>query len=293
MFLQAVQHMRKRLAAILKQEIPYLDSTRNKLLLIGFICLYSFIFINLYAPYNINKWGKNYYWEFVLIGFSVLIFTQFLLRTIFGPIRFKIYSLLPWGLMEMGIMAIIFEIAYSPPMRSLQELISEFLLTFWQIGLVVVVPYTLFLWYAQIKQKLSFFKEEIQYNIKNTSTEGNSELLILHGENNKVVLAIKYNQLLYIKSAGNYLELFYFTGEKISKELIRMSFKELDEIISDPKVIRVHRSYMINTVYINSAKKTKKGYALNIQYIPEEKIPVSLGFKTEFEKILQPKKMSH
>lgn len=285
--------MRKRIAAILKQEIPYLDSTRNKLLLIGFICLYSFIFINLYAPYNINKWGKNYYWEFVLIGFSVLIFTQFLLRTIFGPIKFKIYSLLPWGLMEMGIMAIIFEIAYSPPMRSLQELISEFLITFWQIGLVVVVPYTLFLWYAQIKQKLSFFKEEIQYNIKNTSTEGNSELLILHGENNKVVLAIKYNQLLYIKSAGNYLELFYYTGEKISKELIRMSFKELDEIISDPKVIRVHRSYMINTVYINSAKKTKKGYALNIQYIPEEKIPVSLGFKTEFEKILQPKKMSH
>ncbi|WP_085497333.1 LytTR family DNA-binding domain-containing protein [Arenibacter troitsensis] len=285
--------MRKRIEAILKQEIPYLDSTRNKLLLIGFICLYSFIFINLYAPYNINKWGKNYYWEFVLIGFSVLIFTQFLLRTIFGPIRFKIYSLLPWGLMEMGIMAIIFEIAYSPSMRSLQELISEFLLTFWQIGLVVVVPYTLFLWYAQINQKLSFFKEEIQYNIKDTSTEGNSELLILHGENNKVVLAIKYNQLLYIKSAGNYLELFYFTGEKISKELIRMSFKELDEIISDPKVIRVHRSYMINTVYINSAKKTKKGYALNIQYIPEEKIPVSLGFKTEFEKILQPKKMSH
>ncbi|SHF78907.1 LytTr DNA-binding domain-containing protein [Arenibacter palladensis] len=285
--------MRKRIEAILKQEIPYLDSPGSKLLLIGFISLYSFIFINIYAPYNINKWGENYYWEFILIGFSVLIFTQFILRTIFGPKRFKIYSLLPWGLMEMGLMAIIFEIAYSPPMRTLQEQISEFLLTFWQIGLVVVVPYTLFLWYAQIKQKLSSFKEEIQYNIKNTGTEGNSELLILHGENNKVVLAIKYNQLLYIKSAGNYLELFYFTGEKINKELIRMSFKELDEIISDPKVIRVHRSYMVNTVYINSAKKTKKGYALNIQYIPEEKIPVSFGYKTEFEKILQPKKMSH
>ena len=285
--------MRKRIEAILKQEIPYLDSVGSKLLLIGFISLYSFIFINIYAPYNINKWGENYYWEFILIGFSVLIFSQFILRTIFGPKRFKIYSLLPWGLLEMGLMAFIFEITYSPPMRTLQEQISEFLLTLWQIGLVVVVPYTLFLWYAQIKQKLSSFKEEIQYNLENTSIEGNNELLILNGENNKVVLAIKYNQLLYIKSAGNYLELFYFTGEKTNKELIRMSFKELDEIITDPKVIRVHRSYMVNTVYINSAKKTKKGYALNIQYIQEEKIPVSFGYKTEFEKALQPKKMSH
>ncbi|MBC8767836.1 LytTR family transcriptional regulator [Arenibacter sp. BSSL-BM3] len=285
--------MRKRIEAILKQEIPYLDSAKSKLLLIGFISLYSFIFINIYAPYNINKWGENYYWEFVLIGFSVLIFTQFILRTIFGPKRFKIYSLLPWGLMEMGLMALIFEFAYSPPMRTLQEQISEFLLTFWQIGLVVAVPYTLFLWYAQIKQKLPSFKEEIQYNIKNTSTDGNSELLILNGENNKVVLAIKYNQLVYIKSAGNYLELFYFTGEKINKDLIRMSFKELDEIISDPKVIRVHRSYMVNTVYINSAKKTKKGYVLNIQYFPEEKIPVSFGYKTDFEKALQLKKTPH
>lgn len=285
--------MRKRIKAILKQEIPYLDSVGSKLLLIGFISLYSFIFINIYAPYNINKWGENYYWQFILIGLSVLIFTQFVLRTIFGPKRFKIYSLLPWGLMEMGLMAIIFEIAYSPPMPTIQEQISEFLLTLWQIGLVVIVPYTLFLWYAQNKEKLSSFKEEIEYNIKNTGTDTNSKLLILNGENNKVVLAIKYNQLLYIKSAGNYLELFYFTGEKTNKELIRMSFKELDDIISDPKVIRVHRSYMVNTVYINSAKKTKKGYILNIQYILDEKIPVSLGYKTGFEKILQPKKMSH
>tara|TARA_R110000868_G_scaffold198153_8_gene444473 strand:- start:1661 stop:2518 length:858 start_codon:yes stop_codon:yes gene_type:complete len=285
--------MRKRIEAILKQDIPYMDSTRSKLLLIGFISLYSFIFINIYAPYNINKWGENYYWEFIVIGLSVFIFTQFVLRTLVGPKRFKIYSLLPWGLMEMGLMAVIFELAYSPPMRTLQEQISEFLLTFWQIGLVVIVPYTLFLWYAQLKQKLSSFKEEIQFNTKGTNGAGNGELLILNGENNKVVLAIKYNQLLYIKSAGNYLELFYFTGEKISKELIRMSFKELEDIIKDTKVIRIHRSYMVNTLHISTAKKTKKGYTLSIQNIPEEKIPVSFGYKTDFEKALQLKKMSH
>lgn len=285
--------MRKRIEAILKQDIPFLDSTRNKLLLIGFICLYSFIFIKLYAPYEISEWGENYYWEFILIGFIVLIFSQFVLRTIIGPKRFKIYSLLPWGLMEMLLMALIFELTYSPPIPTLQEKIWEFLITFRQIGLVVVVPYTLFLWYAQIKQKLSSFKEEIQFNIESSGKEGNSNLLILNGENNKVLLAIKYNQLLYIKSAGNYVELFYLKGEKFNKELIRMSFKELDGIIKDSKVIRIHRSYMVNTAHINSVKKTKKGYTLSIQYTPEEKIPVSFGYKASFEKVLQLKNMSH
>jgi len=281
--------MRKRIEAILRQDIPYLDSAGSKLLLIGFICLYSFIFINIYAPYNINIWGKNYYAEFILIGFSVLIFSQFIIRTSLGPKRFKIYSLLPWGLMEVGLMALIFDLVYSPPARTTQEQISEYLITFKQIGLVVVVPYTLFLWYAQIQQKLSSFKEEIQFKTKSTNAEGNNALLILNGENNKVVLAIKYKQLLYIQSAGNYLEFFYFTGEKINKELIRMSFKELEEIIEDNKLIRIHRSYMVNTVHINTAKKTKKGYLLSIQHVPEEKIPVSLGYKIEFEKALQSK----
>lgn len=285
--------MRKRIETILKQDVPYLDSTGNKLLLIGFICLYSFIFINIYTPYNINTWGINYYWQFILIGLCVLIFSQFVLRTTLGPKRFKIYSLIPWGLMEMGLMAFIFELAFSPPFRTFQQQISEFFITFRQIGLVVVVPYTLFLWYAQIKQKISSFKKEIQFNIEGSSTEGVRELLILNGENNKVVLAIKYNQLLYIKSAGNYLEIFYLKGEKSNKELIRMSFKELDSIIQDPKVVRIHRSYMVNTAHINAVKKTKKGYTLSIQHIPEEKIPVSLGYRTKFEKVLQLKKIPH
>jgi len=285
--------MRKRIEAILKQDIPFLDSTRNKLLLIGFICLYSFIFIKIYAPYEISEWGENYYWEFILIGLSVLIFTQFVLRTIFGPKRFKIYSLLPWGLMEILLMALIFELTYSPPIPTLQEKIWEFLITFRQIGLVVAVPYTLFLWYAQIQQKLYFFKEEIQFKIEGASKEDNSELLVLNGENDKVVLAIKYNQMLYIKSAGNYLEIFYLKGEKCNKELIRMSFKELNSIIKDPKVIRIHRSYMVNTAHINTVKKTKTGYILSIQFIPEDKIPVSFGYKTTFEQILQLKEIPH
>jgi DNA-binding LytR/AlgR family response regulator len=119
-----------------------------------------------------------------------------------------------------------------------------------------------------------------------------NELLVINGENNKVILAIKYPKLVYIKSAGNYLEMFYLKGEKLTKELVRMSFKELEGKINDPNVIRIHRSYMINTIHISSFKKTKKGYALHMQNCTEEVIPVSSGYKEAFEHILD-QRMSH
>ncbi len=50
-----------RISKLLNQDIPYLDSSKNKLIVIGFICLYSFIFIKIYDPYDINVWGKIYY----------------------------------------------------------------------------------------------------------------------------------------------------------------------------------------------------------------------------------------
>lgn len=280
----------KPIIKLLKQDIPYLDSSRNKLFLIGFICLYSFVFMMIYDPYNIT-WGKGHYLEFILLGLSVFLVTQFILRPLLKVKRFKIYSLLLWGLMEMLLIALLFEFRFTPPMDTFRHSVTEYFITLKQIGFVVIVPYTLFLWYTQIQQKLSSYKE-VQYNKVETGTGKGNDLLVINGENNKVILAIKYPQLLYIKSAGNYLELFYLKGEILTKELVRMSFKELEEKIYDPNVIRIHRSYMINTSHISSLKKTKKGYALHMQNISHEVIPVSFGYKDAFENSLN-KKMSH
>lgn len=281
----------ERITKLLIHDIPYLDAAKNKLFLIGFICLYSYVFIKIYDPYDINIWGETYYLEFILIGLAVLLTTQFLLRPIFKIKRFKIYSLMLWGLMEMLLIAVAFELVYSPPLDGLQEKITEYFITFRQIIFVIIIPYTLFLWYTQIQQKLSSYKQ-VQFKTSDTTTDKTNELLVIKGEHNKVILAIKYPKLLYIKSAGNYLEMFYLKGEKIAKELVRMSFKELEEKVNDPDIIRIHRSYMINTNHISSLKKTKKGYSLHLQNVPEETIPVSSGYKEAFENYMG-KRMSH
>lgn len=138
---------------------------------------------------------------------------------------------------------------------------------------------------------MSFYKEAENNKIQALPSPSD-ELLTITGENNKTILAIKYQQLLYVKSAGNYLELFYLKNNTIAKELVRASLKELEANINYTNVIRVHRSYIINTQHISSYKKTKKGYAVLMDSIPDTVIPVSYGFKSTFETAVC-KKVSH
>lgn len=275
----------KTIKEILNQSFPYLDSFKNKFLLIGAIGLYSAFFLSVYIPFNIDQWGSNPYWKYVLLGIVVISISQFVLRPIFGLKTFKYYSLILWGLFEMLLMASALHFVYALPLDALNDSIYDYLDTIKIVCLVAIVPYGIIVTYLAIKEKFSSFKKLEQNSLLPSDTS--NELLTISGENNKVVLAINYNQLLYIKSSGNYLDIYYLKGEKASKELVRLSLKELETKILDSSIVRIHRSYMVNKHKISSFKKTRKGYKLIVQHAPGEILPVSIGYKDKFEEALE------
>lgn len=267
---------------MLSREVPFLVIAKDKLFLIGFIALYSLTFILVYTPFNIDQWGSDHYLDYILTGTAFLLVSQFALRPLFSFHKFTMYSLLLWCLMEVLVLAGIFQLLYGPEFPSLKERISEYFLTLQYTGLVAGVPYALFLWYMTLSRKMT--------SLKDTSNGPNAvfapkedKLLTINGENGKVALAIKHHQLLYVKSASNYIELFYLKGEKLTKELIRGSLKEFEGKILGGDIIRVHRSYFVNIGHISSFKKTRKGYTLTINHVPDETIPVSTSYKHNFE----------
>ena len=280
--------MIKKIGQYLKQDFSLLDSRINKFILIGFIGLYSVFFISVYTPFNINHWENNYYYRYVLLGTIIVSISQFVLRPIFGLKTFKYYSLILWALFEMFIIATALHILYAIPFDQISDKIYDYLHTIWLVNVVTAVPYALVVIYLSFKEKLSDFKK-IERNTFGVDTTKSNKLLTITGENDKVVLAIKYHQLLVVKSVGNYLEFYYLKGENLAKELVRARLKELEEKIVDTNVIKVHRSYMINVRYISSLKKTKKSYELIVQHIPDLVIPVSSGFKSSFEEALEQK----
>ncbi|MBJ6366617.1 LytR/AlgR family response regulator transcription factor [Snuella sedimenti] len=267
-----------------KKDIPPLFFFRNRVLLVAFVFLYALFFINIYEPFNINEWGQEYYWNFTLVGCGILLITQFIFHFVFKSYRTNLYSVLLYCIFEVSIIALIFFLLENAPLNTFNEKLQEYFLTLRYTSLVIMVPYLLFLWYIQLRVKISGLKK-----IEETVKVNANKLITISEENGKVLLAIKPKHLVYVKSAGNYLELFYLKGDKLAKELIRGSVKRFEETIDDDSIIRIHRSYLVNLQHLVSYKKTRKGYALTVQHVPDEIIPISSSYKQAFEDALKNK----
>lgn len=120
---------------------------------------------------------------------------------------------------------------------------------------------------------------------KNEADGGNQEQLItIKSRVKSDTFSINPDKILYAKSDGNYLELFYDDGGSIRRAIIRLTIKELEKQLKDYNfLIKVHRSFIINNNKILKIKKKPQGVALILNNIKEE-IPVARTVAPLFRK---------
>ena len=88
-------------------------------------------------------------------------------------------------------------------------------------------------------------------------------------------IKLRPRQLVLVKSANNYVEIFWKHGEEIRKKLIRTSLTKLEmQLRKYPVFIRCHRTTLVNKQYIESIKKSAQGLQIRMKGI-EEMIHVS------------------
>ncbi len=109
-----------------------------------------------------------------------------------------------------------------------------------------------------------------KYNLENQI-----DSIELYSENRSEKIELHITDLVLIKSADNYIEVFYKEEEQIKKKLIRNSLKNIEEQLNKYNVfIRCHRTSLVNVKYI--AKLIRNDGAHKIQMLEyDEEIPVS------------------
>lgn len=125
--------------------------------------------------------------------------------------------------------------------------------------------------------KYSFLKNnEFQPKITQANVEIKTDV-----ENNLLIIPdigekinIPKRSFLYAQSEGNYSSIFYIKKEKIEKKLLRISLKNLEEQICNDKIIRCHRSYILNTQNSINKQGNAQGFKISIK-LSDEIIPVS------------------
>jgi len=139
-------------------------------------------------------------------------------------------------------------------------------------------------------------KIEIEKNIKDNlpflSTNENENLPInnaaitIPSENGKDDFTVLKDDLLYMCSSDNYVNVFYYQNNKAKNKLIRASLKNITDALSTEKdIFRTHKSYVVNLAKVISVSGNAQGYKLHLENI-EELIPVSRSLNTIIKDLL-------
>lgn len=103
--------------------------------------------------------------------------------------------------------------------------------------------------------------------------------VIIYASNNKDYVTFDINNLVYITSQANYVSLFLNEENNILKEkIIRIQLQAVEKKLeSYSQIIRCHKSYIVNTHFLQRITGNARGYYLQLLKVQKE-IPVSRKF---------------
>ena len=273
----------------LKQPFHLLDRKQNRWLLILVIGIYVILFMNLYVPFNVNDLYKKasiplfiILSSYGLIGMLVLTVSQFVIREIFNIRTVKMYGIILWFLVELTLLTIAMYFIYGDTDQEGKDFFNEVFLLFKYTILVSIIPYAGVLFYLHTTQK----GENID-----TLLSASNHLVNILDENGELHMAIDLEELLFIKSADNYVAVYFLKDEKVRKELVRTTLKRLESELDEFPIRRCHRSYMVHINKISVSMKSNQGLSLALKNYPDENIPVSKNYKAFFTRLIKQKEV--
>ncbi len=277
--------MKNKTSKYLSQPAPVNEKPWLSVLL----CVAIVIFIlAIFEPFNFKLNSLGQVW--VLVGFALVtmlvtsiafvllpkIFTRF-----YNPDKWTIgRSLLNNAsfLIIMGIGVVCYD--YFIIMKQLPEYFPMgFLVDLFAVLTIGIVPLsiiTIIIQNSALKRNLNSSKEinQILSERINTSSTKEDDLISLSGST-KESISIDPEDILYIESEGNYVNVHYRQGDKIIYKQIRSTIKQMEESLQNHSIfIRCHRAFIVNINHISSAQGNAQGYQLTLSNVHQE-IPVS------------------
>lgn len=113
-----------------------------------------------------------------------------------------------------------------------------------------------------------------------------NKTITISSETNNDKIELTIADIIYIKSADNYIELIFNDGGLIEKKLIRNTLKNI-ELQFQPfsNFIRCHRTCIVNTHFIEKLNKSLNNYSLKIRNY-DQVIPVSRQYLAKIKAII-------
>lgn len=270
------------------QPYPYYYSNKSLTRLTGVIFLLCFCFVFFFRPFNVEV--SEHRLHYALISFihaglaSLTFFIFFFLINLTGNKEDNwnlgkeiIHLSLVLVLIGLGNFLIRDLIYDNPGNWSFTYLVEEINHTF-LVGILLIL----------LLVPLNFMREYYQNSKaaakwKPTHSSPKNEAVVESVQINTKVKADDFqliiNEFLFARAEGNYVE-FHLEGNR--KLLKRLPMKVLEDQLKDfSKIVKTHRSYLVNTKKITEVSGNAQGYQIKVRE-HSSTIPVARGMVPAF-----------
>ncbi|MEO0727775.1 MAG: LytTR family DNA-binding domain-containing protein [Bacteroidota bacterium] len=242
----------------------------SKHLLIGLLQgMWVYLFLVIIGPfdtYDLSFWWRAElmlgYWLFFAAAYWLAIPVQNWLY-----LRLKRWT---WSL-ELLLVILVYLIAFPLIFSYYKSDIVEGEYTLVGFGLGVYLPSSLILLPVMLAVRRFIMRNESAP----THTTHSPDKVVLRGKYQKDILHIHWADLICIKSAGNYVEVYYLQTGQIEKKLLRTSTQKMEGDL--PALVRTHRSYLINPSHFIAWKGRKQLIVSKLE------VPVSENYRPLIE----------
>ncbi|MBE0655260.1 MAG: LytTR family transcriptional regulator [Bacteroidales bacterium] len=272
-------------------------SLKDELIRVFVISFGVFLFVLFFQPFPLELLDYNNRLLFVT-GFGVIMFALSCLILILLPLAvprwFKISQwesgppfFLSFLLVLLATTAFIFYIRYAGKASlSLYLMFKAFI-----VCLIPVFILAVFYRIRSLEKVIDNLNTQINYylsKINELETEGEEEEMIINTGIRSEKLSVKYKNLVSVNSADNYIEIQYFENDDIEKKLVRNTLKNFEARLANRQnFIRCHRTYIVNTHFVEKLVRKYGGYTIKLKYL-EEKIPVSRQYLNQVKEAISP-----
>lgn len=279
-----------RIVAWFQKPFRLLDSVRARWKLVIFCGVFGCLFLNIFQPFNLTEWFVNVKTPLFIIltffsaaGMAALALSQFAVRMLFKIEYTTRGNYLLWLLVEFFLLSLAMHSVNVFFLEVPFINLPEYLLTLKYTLGVLILPYFFALLMLYLEEQLQVVQELTLKANKAVTTD----TVTIQDESGKSVLTLPLKNILYFKSEDNYILLYYKQDIEVRKELIRTTLKKLEQELNIATLVRIHRSFMINTQNLLAAAKTSRGYQVKMEGFGEP-LPVSATYQTLFEeKVIQ------
>ncbi|RIH64489.1 LytTR family transcriptional regulator [Mariniphaga sediminis] len=248
------------------------------------ISISVFLFILFFQPFPSHKFefeNKNLFTAgygliiFVIQVIVQIIFQRHLLRNNtdeeYNPLLNLLYYFLQIALTSV---AFVFYIRYVGNTIITFNIVLRVVVISLSVPVTVHLKNTLLLMHGKYKKQLED-NRLMQDKLKQFSESYANKFIELDSENESDNIRLQVSEIIFVKSADNYVEVGFRDNEVFRKKMVRNTLKNIEKQLKEfNNFVRTHRSSIVNIQYIDKLNKNFNTYWLTL-VDTKEIIPVS------------------